>query len=33
LDIRGFSWLTQVKSGEKLKKKEELLEWKWWGGT
>ena len=29
-DIRGFSWLTQQKSVEKLKKREELLGWKWW---
>jgi hypothetical protein len=32
LDIRGFSWLTQGKSGEELQKKEEHLGWKWWAG-
>jgi hypothetical protein len=31
-DIRGFSWLTQAKSAEELKKKEEPLEWKGWAG-
>jgi len=31
-DIRGFSWLTQGKSGEELQKKEEHLGWKWWAG-
>jgi len=32
MDIRGFSWLTQGKSGEELQKKEEHLGWKWWAG-
>ncbi len=33
LDIRGFSWLTQAKSVEKLETGEELLGWEKLGGV
>jgi hypothetical protein len=31
-DIRGFLWLTHSKSVEDLKKRDELIGWKWWAG-
>jgi hypothetical protein len=32
MDIQGFSWRTQGKPVEKLKKKEDHSGWEWWAG-